>query len=262
MRPRFAGMASGAVLAAALGCWLRRGHPWPASLLAAWTARLPAAQRGLLREEDVYGPLVPEDAEDEAALLARVPRAPQGLVRLLVQVTSKKLSSLLRLEELQRRRRRRRAPGREQEGGGASQERRNEEALRSLMYDMLFLAAVVLKLLGGLLLLLVPTTLLAYGFLSLPAPLALHTEFGIGLFDAFLRPLEWLAVPPLLGAARLAGIPRGEALGEGSPEPEFARRAKRVLLGLVVLNVGSSLLAVVALAQVVLTVRISGILEE
>jgi len=147
-------------------------------------------------------------------------------------------------------------------GGGVKGREDSREAFRGLMHELLFATASSLKLLGGLLLLLVPSSLLAYGLLSLPLPPLRHVGLASQCLERCLGFLEWFALPALLGAARVLGISREEALGEDLDEPEFARRTKRVLLGLLALNVASSFLAVIALGALVLTVRTSGILDE
>mmetsp|Transcript_58908 Transcript_58908/g.117882 ORF Transcript_58908/g.117882 Transcript_58908/m.117882 type:complete len:263 (-) Transcript_58908:145-933(-) len=253
------GATSGAVLASIAGvCW-QHSHWWPELLIRALAPGLPAGRGGLVREEDVYGPYVPEDEEEEAALLAQVPRGAGGILRVMAQTTSAQFSRWLRLEELQLRRPQRghgSGPGGSGPGDAAPQ-----EELRGFVHDLVFSVAVFLKVLGTLLLMLVPTSLLAYGLLSLPIPFVLDGGLVSRFLEGCLAFVEWLALPPLLGATRLLGISRREALGEDVVGPEVVRRAKRAILGLLVLNVALSFLAVIALANVVLVVRASGVLS-
>lgn len=259
MRPQWlAAVAGGAALVAIVGCSWRQSSSWPHHL--AWfssgSGQLLSASR-LVHEEDIRGPSISDDDED-VALLARMPRGASGWCRAIVRRASQKLSQWLRIEELQRRRPRRRRSATDKNG-------ENDiapvpvDTFQHFVQESLLVTAMVLKLMGALLPVLTILTLLEYWVLSIPGQLQLQPlTFDMFFVDVVVERLEWLVLPALLLAARIFRIPKREALGEDVAGPESMKRMKRVLLGVLVLVVLSSLMAVVALALFVLVVRLTG----
>jgi len=172
----------------------------------------------------------------------------------LVRAVSGRLSGLLRLRELQE------ASATIASTGDPSS---HLSDVRALVQETLLFVAEALRLVGLLNLVLVPTSVLAYWLLSLP--FGFPPEFR-GVAQALhlaLRPLDRRLFRVLLFAARAVGLPQSEVLGEEddthSPDQIF-KSAKRVLLGLLVVDVGASLAAAVSLAALVVTLRVTGIL--
>lgn len=241
-----AAVAAAAVLVAlSCGGWRRHG---------AWAS----SPTRLVREEDLHRPLIDSFDEEEKTLLAKLPKGPGGLLRLLLRSGTGKLSQWLRLDELQEHRWKK--PGRH----------RVPEGPRMVLRESLLTTAAILRLMGCLLPMLVLLTLLAYWILSVPGMLPAHNSGPVAAsMDAALRYglglIEWIVLPLLLVAARVLRISREEALGEergaAGATPEMAVRVKRALLGLLVLNVLSSFAAALALACLVAMVRLAGGLE-
>merc|ERR1712176_1079630 len=134
-----------------------------------------------------------------------------------------------------------------------------------MVRETLTFVALTLQLVGALLALVVPLTLFAYLLLGYQRmhyfPVALQAT------DFVIKPLDRLLMPLLARAAALTVQADHEILSLEDPDAVGAdggvvlrgevvtRRAKRVLLGLLVLNVAASTLAVVALALFVGIVR-------
>mmetsp|Transcript_37002 Transcript_37002/g.115192 ORF Transcript_37002/g.115192 Transcript_37002/m.115192 type:complete len:277 (-) Transcript_37002:102-932(-) len=276
MRPHWwlAGAVGVGLSAVIVGTLCYDHDVWQHFLMGALAPGSPTRRSGLVREEDVHGPLVPEDEEEEAALLARVPRGSAGSLRTMVRTASARFSRLLRLDELQFQRAQFvMAHGPDGMGGGKRPDTPKEK-LRGIVLNLLLVSAVFLKILGGLLIVMapiaaartagdrVPISLVAYGLLSLPAPFMLQIGAISWCLERLLDSVEWLALPVLLGATRALGISRREALGEDLDELEVIKRTKRVLLGLLILNIASSFMAVVMLANLVIMVRLSGVFSQ
>lgn len=252
--PWLAGAAALAVLLVVVG------RSWPQRLLGGV-----AIPQGLVTEEDVYGHGVPDGPEEEEAVLLAARRhrpgfglgaaadgtaAAVGPLRRLCAALSNRLSRWLRLDELQRGPRRRRG----MPAGSAE----NLEGTREPIHEALLIVAICLKLVGALLAALVPSAVVAYWLLSQPLALPRHLGPAVALLDGPLAALEKPALPVLVAAGRALGLGRAEVLGEDSSGPEVLRRAKRVLLALLVVNVGASAAAALSLAVLVLAVRLAG----
>lgn len=244
----------------------------------------------LVREED----LRPADKEDALEKLGRLPTLvapaggvdPPGVDRgagFTTQLSSW-MSAWLRIDELRRdlqypggwRGNRDLAPTEESAGTGPQEdsdagarpvmpsppilaEPITVDELRKLVRRSLLFVAVALKAAGGLLLVIVPMTCFAYGvldFLYLEQRVLLPQR----LLGFLMRPLDRLLRPLLVTTARVFGLDQTEVLCERGDSPEGSKCAKRVLLGLMVLNVLASGLAMLALAVLVFLVRALGIL--
>eukprot|EP00747_Dinoflagellata_sp_TGD_P165517 gnl/TRDRNA2_/TRDRNA2_186874_c0_seq1.p1 gnl/TRDRNA2_/TRDRNA2_186874_c0~~gnl/TRDRNA2_/TRDRNA2_186874_c0_seq1.p1 ORF type:complete len:316 (+),score=44.00 gnl/TRDRNA2_/TRDRNA2_186874_c0_seq1:11-958(+) len=259
--------ALGAVTwAAVIGeLWLN-WQPWLTSF-AGPSSRAPLL--GLVQVEDVLGPEAPDYGEADA--LARV--TDSSPARSLFTGLSDALSALLRLPQLRQQLALQAeelliANGRAKGDAGDDPEHLPVDDIRVLVQKSLLRVALALKLMGFSLVLLLPMSIAAYWLLRIqPHVVPSHFQPIFRLFDSALTPPDQLLKPVLLSAARVFGLSNGYVLCEESDDladgivQQVSKRAQRVLLALLVLNVAASALAVLALACLVAVVRGSGIMN-
>jgi len=253
-RIALAGTVTVAIVAGGAALVAQRWNYWIASFFLGYPEP-PLAGRGLVREEDLYGPEQLQEMDiAEHELLTQLARESsiQRAMRLTVGRFSNGLSHALRLEELLRRQR--------VQHGSANQGDHVEE-LRGVIFNALFLVAVALKLVGFVLALLIPSITGAYWLLSRPLYVPPGFELLLRPLDVTIHPLEQLVTPLLTVVARVFRLPRDEVFCENSGAPEVFKRCNRVLLGLLVLNVCASVALLLILALLVLLVRTTAVLK-
>jgi hypothetical protein len=244
-----AGSAS-AVLVCLLASHIAFGRShWPTSSFGAspWqpTSLNP---RGLVREEELRGESVPD--EEELALRARLPNGVFDLFLLLERGVFEKITSMPRLVD--------------DDKALLLDRAQFTTELKVHVEEMLLLLKLGIQLLGVLLSILVPLTITAYALLNQPFHIPTPPIFlrVADLLSFALMPLDRLFSPLLRLVVRVTGL-AGELdpLLDGDDGCELINKAKRILLGLLVLNVIVSLVTFLVLALFVGIVRCSGILR-
>lgn len=202
---------------------------------------------GIVTAEDIGLDQAP-DADDDL-LRSHLPQGPMGLFGVLAGSTSEWVSSSLGLAEVRRAQRR--------SGGDEGTSAALFDVYRSYVEHSVVLLSVIVRIIGLLLSLVIPLSLTAYCMLSEPFNLVLHQGAMGNQLSAMLAPLDKIVSPLLIAVARLLGLAQHEVLCQGGLGPECSKRARRVLLGIILVNVAASAAAVFALACFVVAVRIS-----
>jgi len=242
-------VATGVVVAGAFG------GRWPSSGSTAYGAApwQPSSgglsARGLVRENAVRGSHAALDEED-LQLRARLPSGPSGLVILLLKGLSENAASFQRLYS--------------QQSLAIPPEDRGDE-LPVLIEEFISLMGLALRIMGMLLAVILPLSIAVLCLLSLPMRLPAPPRVLVRILevlDMALMPLDCLLCPILCLTARSMGMGREELLENDSSRFEGLNRAKRIFMGLLVLNVLASILMLVALTIFVASVRTSGFLNH
>lgn len=205
---------------------------------------------GIVTAEDIDPDKV-LDADDGDLLASHLPRGPAGLLGVLAGSASEWLASSLGLAEVRRAQRR--------DGGDVAEGSAGAlyEVYRSYVEHSVVLLSLVVRVIGLLLALVVPLSLTAYCMLSEPFNHVLG-QGGLGdQMNAVLAPLDKMLSPVLIAVARLLRLAQSEVLCEDGHGSECSKRARRVLLGITLVNVAASAAAVLALACFVVAVRFS-----
>mmetsp|Transcript_68815 Transcript_68815/g.109179 ORF Transcript_68815/g.109179 Transcript_68815/m.109179 type:complete len:254 (+) Transcript_68815:82-843(+) len=205
--------------------------------------------RGLVREEELRGANVLD--EEELELRKHLPNGFLDLSILLARGMLEKVTIVPRLTDFN-------------DSMLAGQSHIMNE-LRVHVEETLLLLKLGLQLLGTLLTLLVPITIISYALLSQPFRLPTPLIFLrlADLISFALLPLDRLLSPVLRLLMRITGlVGEIEPLLNGASGCELLNKGKRILLGLLVLNVIISLLTFFLLACFVGIVRFSGILRH
>mmetsp|Transcript_45709 Transcript_45709/g.106094 ORF Transcript_45709/g.106094 Transcript_45709/m.106094 type:complete len:254 (-) Transcript_45709:4-765(-) len=210
---------------------------------------------GLVREEDVH-PLAADAIDpDDAEFLKQLPKGPVDmLLRLAISVFARSWF----FAHVQ-------PPSRKCEldctlphckaAAGATTTHGLNEPPQQALEDLLIHIHNSVTLMGFLLLVIVPATILLYSLLNREMHWPPHLRRMGSAIAWLLTPLDFLLTPILIRAASLLRLRRNDVLSEDVRGPEVVRRARRVLLGLVLLNVLSSAIAMCVLLLFVFIVR-------
>lgn len=212
---------------------------------------------GIVTVEDIGLDEV-HDADDGDLLASQLPRGPADLFSVLAGSVSEWVSCSIGLAEARR--------AQYRDGEYASDDANGDEndssavaleVYRSYVEHSVVLLSLVVRVIGLLLALVVPLSLTAYCMLSEPFNLVLQQGFLGEQMSGILAPLDRVFSPVLIAVARVLGLAQSEVLCEDGHGSECSKRARRVLLGITVVNVAVSAAAVLALACFVAAVRIS-----
>jgi hypothetical protein len=245
-------VAAGVIASKTLGSRL----PWfSSSMYNPWqptSAGLSA--RGLIRDDFVYDTSGTD--EEELTLRAKLPSSPHGFLLLLVKGLTENASNLARLLS--------RLPQAISSEALPHQDSNDMavDEFRVLLDEFVLLMGLAVNIMGASLVILLPMLLLVHCMsnqsLRIPA-LPLFSRV-IEAMDLVLMPLDCFFSPLLQSTAKRLGILDEELFGEESAIQEW-NRLKRVLLGLLVLNVAASIVTLVLLAIFVAMIRCVGILN-
>jgi len=206
---------------------------------------------GLVREEDVYGPGVidPEDVE----FFSRLPTGPVKYIFTLARPLFMRPWSRALCSHASSRIEGTCTQSAPLLGGQLAA----SEATFALEDALVFIEGS-LTLMGILLLAIVPSTICLYTLLERDIQWPVQLRHVGSAFQLALAPLDWALSPMLAQVASLLGYPRSDVRSENIHGPEVVKRARRVLLGLVLLNVFASASALLAILCLVFVVKAEG----
>jgi hypothetical protein len=213
-------------------------------------SRHPVSTRGLINEDMLSGP--PAADKEDLELRARIPQGLCSLMNILLHGLNENAASFVKLGSIMQE-----APLDERHQMAILSE------LRLLIEELIILLDLGLRLMGVMLCIIVPLTLFVFTVVNQPllaqAPRLASTVTDV--FDLALVPLDRLLSPLLRLTARGTGLTgETEPLFENTNVHEIINRAKRIILGMLVLNVLASIVMLLILLVFVLLVRHSGVM--